>query len=80
MKLHTTKQVEEAAGVSYRTLRRWVREGLLEQPARTSDGRSGVHLRWTAAQLRRGSAGGQASSPGLGVLADRRAAATQVAG
>lgn len=65
MKLHTTKEVQEAAGVSYRTLRRWVREGLLEQPVRTSDGRSGVHLRWTGAQLRRARQVGKLRAQGM---------------
>lgn len=53
MKFHTTSEVEEAAGVTYRTLRRWMQQGLLEQPTRTSDGRTGVRLQWTGVQLRR---------------------------
>jgi DNA-binding transcriptional MerR regulator len=67
MKLHSTGEVEKAAGVSYRTLRRWVRAGLLAQPVLTSDGRNGVHLRWTAAQLRRARQVAKLRAQGLAV-------------
>lgn len=47
----TTAAVEKATGVRYRTLRRWIVLGLLEQPDKSSDGRTGVRLHWTRQQL-----------------------------
>lgn len=66
-KLHSTNEVEVAAGVSYRTLRRWIAAGLLEQPTLTSDGRTGVHARWTGAQLRRARQVGRLRKQGMTV-------------
>lgn len=68
-KLHSTREVEEAAGVSYRTLRRWIAAGLLEQPTLTSDGRTGVHARWSGAQLRRARQIGRLRKQGIPVSA-----------
>jgi DNA-binding transcriptional MerR regulator len=50
--VHTTLEVMAAAGVSYRSLRRWVVAGLLPQPQRHSRGRArGVVLLWPTSSM-----------------------------
>lgn len=49
----TTEEVCAAAGVSRVSIRRWVQLGLLPEPTRTSDGRSGVWSRWPAWAIER---------------------------
>lgn len=48
----TTAEMEKRLGVSYRTLRRYVRRGLLPPPAKVSDG-NGVRLFWSASHISR---------------------------
>lgn len=47
-KYATTAEVSAAAGVSRVSIWRWVQMGLLPEPARYSDGRTGVKNRWPA--------------------------------
>lgn len=50
--VHTTAELEAAAGVTYRQLRRWVVAGLLAQPLLHSRGRGkGVVALWSSAAL-----------------------------
>lgn len=47
-KYASTAEVSAAAGVSRVSIWRWVQMGLLPEPARYSDGRTGVKNRWPA--------------------------------
>lgn len=53
---YTTAELVREAGVTYRTLRRWVVAGLLPQPVLTSTGHGaelGVQALWHPAAMRR---------------------------
>ena len=48
--IYTTAEMVELVGVSYSTLHRWVRRGLLSSPRKCSNGNHGVWLEWTRRQ------------------------------